>query len=92
MSAEHHDEYAEKSAALLRSFQEKLTKSGIESQLRLFTEHSHNNNIHIDSVRIKTNLDVTVTEDYQLEIMLTGQRYRAAPNAAIGIIFALAKK
>jgi hypothetical protein len=89
---EHHNEYSEKSAALLRDFQKRLAENGIESQLRLFTEHSRDNRIHIDAVRIRTNLDVTVTEDYQLEIALTGQRYRAEPDAAVDLIFALVRK
>lgn len=84
--------FSEKSVALLRDFQNRLAENGVESQLRLVADRSPYNYIHIDAVRIKTNLDVTVTEDYQIEIALTYQRFRMAPNGAMDIIFSLAKE
>ncbi len=84
--------FEEKSVALLRDFHDKLTESGVTSQLRLATPHSTSNSIHVEAVRINTSLDITVTYDYQLEIALAYQRCHAAPDAAIDIIFALAKK
>ena len=84
--------FEEKSVALLRDFHGKLTESGIIAEFCPATPHYQTNHIHVEAVLLKTSLEITVTHDYQLEIALANQRCSTAPDAAIDLIFALAKK
>ncbi len=85
-------EFAEKSIQLLREFQGILTKNGIKSKLCLTADRYNFDHLNVEAVRIKTDIDITVTSDYRLEMSLSYQRFYAAPDDAIDIISTLAKK
>ena len=80
---------AQKSLRTLQKFHRKLKRNGIKAKLR----HSDGSNyLHIESVRLPTDIDAAVTPDYQIELAIPYRRYTSSPDAAIDIIFALAKE
>ncbi len=77
---------------MLKKFHRKLERNGIKAKFRHAADTSGNNYLHIQSVRLSTDIEATVTPDYQIQLAIPYRRYQSSPSAAIDIIFALAKE
>ncbi len=82
----------ENPVAILKHFRKQLAQNGIKSKLRLVSHRHDFDHLHVKSVRIKTSIDVTPAENNQIQLTIPHRRFQAAPDAAIKIIFDLAKK
>jgi hypothetical protein len=80
------------SVAILKNYRKELSRNGIKSKLRLVSERYDFDHLHVESVKIKTSIDVTPADNDQIQLAIPYRRYQAAPDAAIQIIIDLAKK
>lgn len=84
--------FPKKSLQKLKKFHRKLERNGIKAKLHLAAGTSGFNYLHVKSVRLPTNIDVTITPEYEIELSIPYRKYQSSPNTAIDIIFALAKE
>lgn len=85
-------EFAQKSVQILRDFHTTLAESGIESKLCLTTDRYNNDHLCVETKRINTSIDITVTSDYRLEMAFWYPRFYASPETAIDILSVIATK
>lgn len=78
--------------AILKDFRNQLSQNGIKSKLRLVSNRHDFDHLRVKSVRIETSIDVTPADNNQIQLTIPHRRFQAAPDAAIKIIFDLAKK
>ncbi len=84
--------FEEKSVQILREFHDAIIRNGINAKLRLKADRYQNNHVSVDISRLNTEVDISVTSDYRLQIYFPYPRCYTSPETAIDVLSALSQK